>query len=58
MSEGGLSDRNSPKAIFAGGIQMSSCDYYYYIHSYIVLIEFYTIIWYAYLLKCLTLKYY
>ena len=26
MSEGGLSDRNSPKAIFAGGVQMSSCD--------------------------------
>ena len=26
MSEGGLSDRHLPKAIFAGGIQMSSCD--------------------------------
>ena len=26
MSEGGLSDRYSPKAIFAGDIQMSSCD--------------------------------
>ena len=26
MSEGGLSDRNSPKALFAGGVQMSSCD--------------------------------
>ena len=26
MSEGGLSDRNSPKAIFAGGVQMSSHD--------------------------------
>ena len=24
MSEGGLSDRNSPKAIFVGGVQMSS----------------------------------
>ena len=26
MSEGGLSDRNSPKALFAGGVQMSSCN--------------------------------
>ena len=26
MSEGGLSDRYSPKAIFAGGVQMSSHD--------------------------------
>ena len=26
MSEGGLSDRNSPKAIFVGGVQMSSHD--------------------------------
>ena len=26
MSEGGLSDRYSPKAIFVGGVQMSSCD--------------------------------
>ena len=29
-----------------------------YIHSYIALSEFYTIIWYAYLLKCFTLKCY
>ena len=26
MSEGGLSDRYSPKSIFAGGVQMSCCD--------------------------------
>ena len=26
MSEGGLSDRNSPKAIYVGGVQMSSQD--------------------------------
>ena len=26
MSEGGLSDRNSPKAIFVGVVQISSCD--------------------------------
>ena len=26
MSEGGLSDRYSPKAIFVGGVQMSSCN--------------------------------
>ena len=26
MSEGGLNDRNSPKTIFAGGVQMSSHD--------------------------------
>ena len=26
MSEGGLSDRNSPKAIFVGGVQMSPHD--------------------------------
>ena len=26
ISEGGLSDRNSPKAIFVGGVQMSSHD--------------------------------
>ena len=31
---------------------------YYYVHSYIALNEFYTIIWYAYLLKCFTMKFY
>ena len=32
--------------------------YYHYVHSYIALNEFYTIIWYAYLLKHFIMKFY